>query len=305
MQNLILSLLLIVVKIFTLAAKPIPLADLSISGLTFNDYGADPTNFLNDIADFKAAICYNTATVGGTGVPYSSSIIRLTGYFSNDNKHTTGDGDILIGNIDLQLFTGKTTIKVNEINNGTAKFIGKHLDRKSFFVLIIDETNIVQESNETNNQSFIEIPAMLNPEIPDLIVNDVSGVKFEYVQGMNNVVCKYSIQNIGSYNSYKSCIVQAFWSKDDQKSTDDMPVISGTVGPIASGGFTTGKLVVFNLMPIQQTSLNCCTTLTQTLAYFPYIIIVVNPNMTIEEQTKDNRFVNPYKNNAFVVKHNL
>jgi hypothetical protein len=58
-------------------------------------------------------------------------------------------------------------------------------------------------------------------------------------------------------------------------------------------------------MPVQQTTLGCCTTLTQTLAMFPYIIVVVNPTKQIEEKSSLGGAANPYENNVFAVKHGL
>jgi hypothetical protein len=86
--------------------------DLFISTLSFNgNYGIDPTNPQNDAANFTASICFNNSSI--TMKTQFPADMRLTGYFSNDNKHTTGDGDIKIGDIDVKTFIGTAFINLN------------------------------------------------------------------------------------------------------------------------------------------------------------------------------------------------
>lgn len=169
----------------------------------------------------------------GNATANAGAVIRY--YLSTDNSITTSD--ILLGSFNLPGLLAGASVNVNQSFNVSALGLA---DGAYTAGLIIDATNVIPESNETNNSCFDNAPQLIIDTAPpaqaDLRIGGCGSVSINgSVVSINNLV----VTNSGDGNAGNGARVGYYLSINNVINTNDYLLGSQVLPALAANAQTT------------------------------------------------------------------
>lgn len=207
--------------------------------------------------------------IQNSGNENTGRVSRVGIYLSTDNTITTADRLM-------------TTVGVAQLASGASTTLNTSFNKSgipdgSYTVgMIVDDNNLVSESNENNNSCFDNNPRIIIDTTPaptrDLLINTCGNVN---ISGNNVNVNSLMIRNAGNSTTAAGAIVSYYISLDNTITTTD--ILAGTKNiPALTAGSTTTINHSFNL-----SSLN--------LADGTYRLgMIIDANNVIQETNENN-----------------
>jgi hypothetical protein len=288
MKNLIcITLTIVLFQSANLLAQPMK-GDLIITNLIINKYGIEP---IQGTPQYTHAYCEFTAEIKNNGYAafdLNNQYGDLIGFFSADDKHVTGDGDGVVGGSKMYPKGSKSVLKPGESLTITDKIWGGNKATDKYFILEVVQ-EVYDEMFQNNNQKAVLINAGQFPFNPqptiDLIVQ--SATNFQYAYNNTQVQYSYAIKNLGNADCTQSVGLQGYWSKDNIKSTDDVPAGGIVVGPITITQAKTGSFTMNVPNPSYYPTF-LGWSLPKMIKYYPYLILVIDSNSQVTESNESN-----------------
>jgi len=201
--------------------SPSPVVDLNISGCA-------------TVSRNESIISINSLTVRNSGNTTSGTGVEIGYYLSTNNTIRTND--ILIG-----------THIIPSLVSGASVIINKSIDISSMNIadgsyvvgLIIDNKNIIAESDETNNRCFDGSPRIIIESepvgTPDLFMSSCGSLT---VTDTNANLTNVRIQNVGTIATGAGIIAGIYISADQNITSSDLLVANTAIPALAPNAQT-------------------------------------------------------------------